>query len=203
MAHDSTAGLPCLPLPVAQEYDRPLSFDPLGSTDRPRPGLCPQTSGPVRDPARTAPNRADLRIVRVPLTCLAPSPLSSNFRDLTPFRCAPRYQRQPSRIGRNPEGVPARSARTLFQKPATCGRRPPYTGLPQSGEPDYHLDFYLTPRSFRVSPLGPFPGFSPPRRPGVFKPNPTRRLLTRRESAVPPPFGRRGALPVRGLHEWS
>lgn len=36
--------------------------------------------------------------------------------------------------------------------------------------PDYHLDFYLTPRSFRVCPLGPFPGLSPPHRPGVLRP---------------------------------
>lgn len=82
--------------------------------------------------------------------------------------------------------------------------RAPCSGLGRAPKPDYHLDFYLTPRSFRVCPLGPFPGLSP-------QPDPNsplrgvrtryRRLLTRRESAVPPPVRRRGIQPVRGLHD--
>jgi hypothetical protein len=49
--------------------------------------------------------------------------------------------------------------------------RPPYLlGTGQAAKPDYHLDFHLTPRSFRVCPLGPFPGLSPPGRPGVLRP---------------------------------
>lgn len=158
MAHDSTAGLPCLPLPVAQEYDRPLSFDPLGSTDRPRPGLCPQTSGPVRDPARTAPNRADLRIVRVPLTCLAPSPLSSNFRDLTPFPVRPSVP-APTLADR-PE--PRRSPCPVCQNPfpEACDLRPqtPVHGAPAERGTRLPLGLLPNPSVVPSFPVGTVPG---------------------------------------------
>lgn len=132
----------------------PLPFGPLRPTGRPRPQLCPEASGPVRDPATTARRRSSLRIGRVPLTCLAPLPLSSDCRALHLAVRPP----HPSR---------AYSAWAASKEPCRCtpadphGTLRPHAALGQAPKPDYHLDFYLGPRSFRVCPLGPFPGLSP------------------------------------------
>lgn len=56
------------------------------------------------------------------------------------------------------------SARVARRRREPCTR-----AIRKHRNPDYHLDFYLTPRSFRVCPLGPFPGLSPLHRPEVLR----------------------------------
>lgn len=166
MACGSTPGLPCLPLPALSGIEEfghpmpwacgpPLPFGPLRPTGRPRSQLCPGASGPVRDPAAHGLSRGDLRVVRVPLTCLAPLPLSSDYRAL----CGSPRPPHPSHTY---------SAWAASKEPCRCTPRRRHSALQrhaswlgQAPKPDYHLDFRLTPRSFRVCPLGPFPGLSP------------------------------------------
>lgn len=62
----------------------PLPFGPLRPTGRPCSQLCPRASGPVRDPATTARRRSSLRIGRVPLTCLVPSPHKLGLQSIAP-----------------------------------------------------------------------------------------------------------------------
>lgn len=170
---------------VTREYDHSLPFDPLRSTDRPRPRLCPRASGPVRDPDHTARRRMALRAGRVPLTCLSPSPLSSDFRTLAPCGAAPgsvRHLSMPPALQRSPA-----DARHLpFLDPLHPeDPRTLYWGEPEAPEPRLPLGLLPNPSVVSSLPVGTVPGAfaaSPAR--GV-TPDPFRRLLTRRESVVP------------------
>lgn len=145
-----------------------------------------------------------------PLGCLtADDRPAKASHPATPQGCAPEasgpvrdpartaHRRTGLRIGRVPLTclVPLPLELGLSPVPRNAFRRPPGPISPgvDPTKPDYHLAFCLTPRSLGVSPLGPFPGFSPPHRPTGLPRRPAKRLLTPRESAVEPPLGRLGA----------
>lgn len=202
--------MPCLPLPVLPEntttgrqpLEGQLWYDPLRSSHRPRSQLCPGASGPVRDPAATV--RHAQRPTYRPSPFDLPGALAAELelRALAPCGApsgpVPHLSAWPV-LRRSPADAPPR----LF--PEKPQGRPCSLPSTRPGKRRTRLPLGLPPKPSVVSslPVGTVPGaFTAWPARGV-TPDPDRRLLTRRESAVPPPVRRRGIQPVRGLHEWA